>query len=101
MTPLHHVFTIDGAAGTGKTTVARELARRLGTECLDTGAMYRAVAVLSVDHGVDPENGVSLANALEEREVRFDWDQEPPAVLLGGKDVSKRINNIIIIRYIG
>ena len=45
MTAQHLVFTIDGAAGTGKTTVARELAKRLGTECLDTGAMYRAVAV--------------------------------------------------------
>lgn len=96
MTTQHFVITIDGAAGTGKTTVARELAKRLGTECLDTGAMYRAIAVIAVDHGIDPEDGVALAAALEERGVRFDWEQEPPAILLGGKDVSQRIRDLDI-----
>ena len=96
MTTQHFVITIDGAAGTGKTTVARELAKRLGTECLDTGAMYRAIAVIAVDHDVDPEDGVALAAALTERGVRFDWEQEPPAILLGGKDVSQRIRDLDI-----
>ncbi len=96
MTTQHFVFTIDGAAGTGKTTVARELAKRLGTEYLDTGAMYRAIAVIAVDHGIDPEDGVALAAALEKRGVRFDWEQVPPAILLGGKDVSQRIRDLDI-----
>ena len=96
MTTQHFVITIDGAAGTGKTTVARELAKRLGTECLDTGAMYRAIAVIAVDHGIDPEDGVALAAALTVRGVRFDWEQEPPAILLGGKDVSQRIRDLDI-----
>jgi cytidylate kinase len=96
MTTQHFVITIDGAAGTGKTTVARELAKRLGTEYLDTGAMYRAIAVIAVDHDVDPEDGVALAAALTARGVRFDWEQEPPAILLGGKDVSQRIRDLDI-----
>lgn len=96
MSSQNHVFTIDGAAGTGKTTVARELAKRLGTECLDTGAMYRAVAVLAVDHGFDPENGIVLAKEVADRGVRFDWGEEPPAILLGEKDVSKRIRDLEI-----
>ena len=96
MTTQHFVITIDGAAGTGKTTVARELAKRLGTEYLDTGAMYRAIAVIAVDHDVDPEDGVALAAALTVRGVRFDWEQEPPAILLGGKDVSQRIRDLDI-----
>ena len=74
------VVTIDGAAGTGKTTVAQELARRLGTDCLDTGAMYRAVAVIAVDQGVDPREGEILAKLVVEQGIRFDWSQSPPSL---------------------
>ena len=72
------VVTIDGAAGTGKTSVARELARRLGTDCLDTGAMYRAVAVIAVDQGIDPSDGQTLARLVTEQGIRFDWSQSHP-----------------------
>jgi len=88
------VVTIDGAAGTGKTSVAQELARRLGTDCLDTGAMYRAIAVLSVDHGIAPDDGVALAELIQELGIRFDWNHEPASILLGGVDVSSRIRDL-------
>ena len=88
------VVTIDGAAGTGKTSVAQELARRLGTDCLDTGAMYRAIAVLSVDHGIAPDDGVALAKLIQELGIRFDWNHEPASILLGGVDVSSRIRDL-------
>ena len=88
------VVTIDGAAGTGKTSVAQELARRLGTDCLDTGAMYRAIAVLAVDFGIDPDDGVALAKTIQEMGIRFDWNQEPPSIFLGDNDVSKRIRDL-------
>ena len=88
------VVTIDGAAGTGKTSVARELARRLGTDCLDTGAMYRAVAVIAVDQNVDPSDGETLATLVTEQGIRFDWTQSPPSILLGGKDISVRIRDL-------
>lgn len=88
------VVTIDGAAGTGKTSVARELARRLGTDCLDTGAMYRAVAVIAVDQNVDPSDGETLATMVTEQGIRFDWTQSPPLILLGGNDISVRIRDL-------
>ena len=88
------VITIDGAAGTGKTSVARELASRLGTDCLDTGAMYRAVAVIAVDQNVDPSDGVSLAKLVSEQGIRFDWSKSPPPILLDGKDISLRIREL-------
>ena len=50
------VIAIDGPAGSGKSTVARELARRLGLDYLDTGAMYRSVAFAALQRGVDPED---------------------------------------------
>ena len=72
MSPIHQiVVTIDGAAGTGKTSVAHELASRLGIDCLDTGAMYRAVAVIAVDQGVDPSDGTTLANMVNEKGIQF------------------------------
>lgn len=88
------VVTIDGAAGTGKTSVARELARRLGTDCLDTGAMYRAVAVIAVDQNVDPSDGETLARLVSEQGIRFDWAHSPPPILLDGKDISLRIRDL-------
>jgi cytidylate kinase len=95
METLHRfVVTIDGAAGTGKTSVAQELAKRLGTDCLDTGAMYRAVSVLAVEHGIDPTNGKGLATAIQDLGIRFDWNQKPPTILLGGKDISDRVRDL-------
>ncbi len=88
------VVTIDGAAGTGKTSVAQELAKRLGTDCLDTGAMYRAIAVLAVDHCIDPTDGQSLSDAVQKLGIRFDWEQTPPAIYLGDSNLSKRIRDL-------
>src|SRR5262245_18518069 len=55
--------TIDGPAGTGKSTAARGLAERLGFEYLDTGAMYRAVAALCLEADVDPESDAAAEGA--------------------------------------
>lgn len=90
------VVTIDGAAGTGKSSVAQELANRLGTDCLDSGAMYRAVAVLAIENGINPTEGAELSTAIQKVGITFDWDNTPPTVLLGGKDISNRIRELDI-----
>lgn len=81
------IVTIDGPAGAGKSTVARALARRLGYRFLDTGAMYRTVALAAVQHGLDwnePEKLVDLT-----RQIRIDLVGDQ--VLLDGQDVSLAI----------
>jgi cytidylate kinase len=81
------IVTIDGPAGAGKSTVARELARRLGFRLLDTGAMYRAVALAAIERQLDwddPEALVELA-----KELRIELGEE--RVLLDGSDVSRAI----------
>ena len=59
------VVTIDGPAGTGKSTVARRVAERLGYAFLDTGAMYRAVALLCLDRGVDPSDPTAAGGLVD------------------------------------
>jgi cytidylate kinase len=85
------VITIDGPAGTGKSSVAHRLAQRLGLEFLDTGAMYRAAALLALEQGLSPDGGLVLAAAVERTPPRFDWCSSPPRMMLGGCDVSERI----------
>ena len=63
------IVTIDGPAGTGKSTVANSLAKRLGLEFLDTGAMYRAAALEALDLGIDPADGAALGDKSDAEAV--------------------------------
>ena len=68
------VIAIDGPAGSGKSTIARLLADRLGLEYLDTGAMYRAVAFAALRRGVDPADADDVARIAERIDLRVDHD---------------------------
>jgi cytidylate kinase len=74
----HGHIAIDGPAGSGKTTVARALARRLGILYLDTGAMYRAVAVAALRYGVPVDDEAALVRLAEARPVRVVLDPAAP-----------------------
>jgi CMP/dCMP kinase len=81
------VITIDGPAGAGKSTAARELARRLGYRLLDTGAMYRALAWAVREAGIPAEDGPALRALLEQTTVELLDDR----VLVNGRDVTGEI----------
>ncbi|MEM7228692.1 MAG: (d)CMP kinase [Planctomycetota bacterium] len=85
------IITIDGPAGTGKSTVSHRLAQRLGLEFLDTGAMYRAITLLAINEGIDPADGEAVADAALHAELHFDWTTSPPRIMLGEQDVGERI----------
>ena len=81
------VITIDGPAGAGKSTAARELARRLGYRLLDTGAMYRALAWAVQEAGIPAEDGPALRALLGRTTVELIDDR----VLVNGRDVTGEI----------
>jgi len=85
------VIAIDGPAGAGKSTVSREVAKRLGFMYLDTGAMYRALALAVKKAGIDPQNDKSLASLCKSLNIRFDAAQASPRIFLNGEDVSENI----------
>jgi len=81
------IITIDGPAGSGKSSAAKELARRLGFEFLDTGAMYRAVTLAALRGGVDASDPQAMQHLLDELRL----EMSPGRVLLNGEDVSQKI----------
>lgn len=90
------MIAIDGPSGAGKSTIARMLAERLGFVYLDTGALYRAVALLFLRNGLRPEDDdATLTSVLESSEVRFDKGR----CILNGTDVSEDIRTPEVGHY--
>jgi cytidylate kinase len=83
---------VDGASGTGKGTVSQLLAKRLGWRLLDSGALYRVLALAAQKHGVSLENETALQVLGEYFDVQFiAVESEPPRILLEGEDVTETI----------
>ena len=89
------VITIDGPSGSGKGTIASKLADRLGWNLLDSGALYRLLAVAAGNHGVDLTNEASLKLLAAHLDVQFigATDKTPARIMLEGDDVSDLIRN--------
>jgi len=94
------IITIDGPAGTGKSTVARALAHRLGLEYLDTGAMYRAAAAIALDSGVDLSDHERFVTEVERRDLHFDFDADPPTLLCCGESIMHRLRDPDVTRLV-
>lgn len=88
---MHAIIAIDGPAGAGKSTVARALAARLGYFLLDTGAIYRTLALLAREGGVSWDDGPALGQLVLAMPLRFGRGAEEGRVFLGERDVSAEI----------
>ena len=90
------VVAIDGPAGAGKTTIARAVASELGWDYLDTGAMYRAIALEALQQGVEPGDRERLAAVARAADIRC----ADRAIFLEGRDVSARIRERDVTRVV-
>jgi cytidylate kinase len=92
---LREVVAIDGPAGAGKSTVAKAVAKELGFTYLDTGAMYRCIALLATRNGLGPNDGDAAATLATDTQIEFRLG-EPQTVLLDGEDVTSLIRTMEI-----
>ena len=92
---LRGVIALDGPSGTGKSTVSRTLADRLGAAYLDTGAMYRAVTIAVLRAGVEPE-AVAAAELAAEAPIEVGTDPRSPTIVLDGEDVAAEIRGATV-----
>ncbi len=84
-------IAIDGPAGAGKSSVAKAAARELGFTYVDTGAIYRTIALYMLEKGVDIEDPAAVTKALPGVEVSLEYGEAGQRTLLGGRDVSEKI----------
>jgi CMP/dCMP kinase len=90
------VIAIDGPAGSGKSTVARRLADRLGLDYLDTGAMYRAVTFAALRRGIDPAD----VEPVERLATAVEFEVEPDKVVVDGVDATIEIRGPEVSRAV-
>jgi cytidylate kinase len=90
------VITIDGPAGSGKSTTALLVAGRLGYRYLDTGAMYRAVALKCLEEGVSLEDKGRVTDVARRAEIDFRWEEDVLRVELDGRDVTGAIREPVV-----
>jgi cytidylate kinase len=94
------IITIDGPSGTGKTTVARNVANKLHFVYFDTGAMYRAFTWLIIEHAVDIDDPQALQRCLEEFDYRIVEDNPERRYFVGSVDVTEAIRSRAVTKTV-
>ena len=87
------IIAIDGPAGSGKSTLGRMLARALNLLYIDTGSMYRAVALATIDAALDPADDDAVTDLAEHVDMDLEGDPDSLRVWLAGRDVTERIRD--------
>lgn len=94
------IVAIDGYSACGKSTLAKELARRLNYLYIDSGAMYRAVTYWFLEHGVDINDATAVSNELENIHLSFQMDQGHNAIFLNHQNIESQIRTMEVNRYV-
>lgn len=85
---MGYKIAIDGPAGAGKSTIAKKIAKQLGFIYVDTGAMYRAMALFLLDKGVDPKDASAISRNCENADITIRYENAEQVVYLNGDNVN-------------
>lgn len=85
---MGYKIAIDGPAGAGKSTIAKKVAKQLGFIYVDTGAMYRAMALFLLDKGVDPKDAAAISRNCEAADITIRYEDAEQVVYLNGDNVN-------------
>jgi len=94
------IISIDGPAGSGKSTTAKFVAKKLGFLYIDTGAMYRAATLLALITGTNPQNELAVAHLVRDADIKMINVENGIKVLLNKEDVTKRIRTPEVTRFV-
>lgn len=89
-------IALDGPAGSGKSTVAKALAKEYDILYLDTGAMYRACGLKALKEGIDPKDGENVEKLLKNLDLKVEYFNGAQHILLDGEDVSEKIRENVV-----
>ena len=84
-------IAIDGPAGSGKSTVAKEIAKKLGILYVDTGAMYRTVGLYCIKNGIDLQQQSHIVSALKKIDMKIELSDGMQMIFLNGENVTQKI----------
>ncbi len=94
-------IAIDGPAGAGKTSVAREVAHRMNLKCLDTGAMYRAITYKALQEKIDVNDGERLGELVRKCNMEIEYYEEKgTSIILDGEDVTEKIRSSEVNKHV-
>ena len=88
---MNYRIALDGPSGAGKSTIAKRLSAELGFVYVDTGAMYRTIALYCLENGIDVADEAAVAAVLPDINIQLKYIDGEQRVLLNGRDVSKEI----------
>lgn len=90
------IIAIDGPSGSGKSTLGRMLARALNLLYIDTGSMYRAIALAVLEASMDPSDKEAVTELAQRIDINLEGDPDSLKVLLAGRDVTEQIRSEIV-----
>ena len=88
---MSYNIAIDGPAGAGKSTIAKIVSKKLGFVYVDTGAMYRAMAVFFLDNGINTDDEKEISEACKDVNIRIEYKDNAQQVILNGENITSRL----------
>ena len=92
--PPHRVVAIDGPAASGKSSVAQQLAKRLGFVYVNSGAMYRAITWHVLDRGIEPDDSAAITALVEGARIDCDLNRDESRILIDGVDAAEHFRDV-------